>query len=289
MKRFGKDVIGGTMRLFNLDDVQSRMITRLFEQVQKRVEGYYFDARRNTFEYDNVLNDQRELIYKERNKILDGENVHEQVLKSFPDLVSGVVSKAIDRQLNWTEWDLEKANQILSDKLFGTDTSYLDKENTEKASFEDILEMVLDAVAEQYEEKAQKLIADGFDFHALERDILLSMVDRKWVEHIDAMVNLRNGIGLRGYGGKDPLVEYRREALGMYNDMIESISTDTALFLFKVKIERENVQTIKSTQAVKKQKPIVQTTAKQINMKNVGRNEPCPCGSGKKYKNCCGA
>jgi preprotein translocase subunit SecA len=283
MKRFGKDIIGGTMRFFNLDDVQSKMITRLFEQVQKRVEGYYFDARRNTFEYDNVLNDQRELIYKERNKILDGENVHDQVLKSFPDLVMGVISQAVDQTVNWTEWDLDKANQILSDKLFGTDTAYLDKSNIERASFEDLYEMVLDAVTEQYEDKITKLKADGFDFYALERDVLLSMVDRKWVDHIDAMVNLRNGIGLRGYGGRDPLVEYRREAIAMFNTMIESISNDTAIFLFKVKIERQ--QAPKTPQKPDFAAP--KGTAK-IPMKNVGRNDPCPCGSGKKYKNCCG-
>ena len=223
MKRFGKDVIGGTMRFLNLDDVQSKMITKLFERVQKRVEGYYFDSRRVTFEFDNVLNDQRMVIYRERDKILDGENVHEQIVKCFPDIVYNVVSQAIDPTRHYSEWDLEKANQVLSDKLFGTHTQYLDEENTDKANFNDIYEMVLDAVNEQYEEKITKLKAEGFNFDAFERDILLSVVDKKWVSHIDAMVNLRNGISLRGYGGKDPLFEYRREAIGMFNDMIESM------------------------------------------------------------------
>jgi preprotein translocase subunit SecA len=285
MKRFGKDIIGGTMRFFNLDDVQSRMISKLFERVQKRVEGFYFDARRNTFEYDNVLNDQRELIYKERNKILDGENVHEQILKFFPDMVAGVISQAIDQTVNYTEWDLPRANKILSDKLFGTDTEYLDKENTERASYEDVYEMVLEAVISKYEEKIAKLKEDGFDFFALERDVLLSMTDRKWVDHIDAMMNLRNGIGLRGYGGRDPIVEYRKEAIGMFNTMIESISNDTAVFLFKVNIEKTKPQ------PVQKQKPdfiMPQGTVKKIETKGIGRNDPCPCGSGKKYKNCCG-
>lgn len=278
MKRFGKDVIGGTMRFLNLDDIQSKMITKLFERVQKRVEGYYFDARRATFEFDNVLNDQRELIYKERNKILDGENVHEQILKSFPDLVYNVVSQAIDQNQHYTEWDLDKANKILSDKLFGTQTAYLDAENTERANFNDVYEMVLDAVTEQYEAKIKKLKDDGFDFDAFERDVLLSVVDKKWVNHIDAMVNLRNGIGLRGYSGKDPLVEYRREAIGMFNDMIESISNESALFLFKVRIERQKIPTPAPT-------PV---KVANVNLKKVGRNDPCPCGSGKKYKQCCG-
>ncbi|MCM1404046.1 MAG: preprotein translocase subunit SecA [Prevotella sp.] len=278
MKRFGKDVIGGTMRFLNLDDVQSKMITKLFERVQKRVEGYYFDSRRVTFEYDNVLNDQRTTIYRERDKILDGENVHEQIVKCFPDLVYGVVSQAIDPMRHYTEWDLEKANQILSDQLFGTKTAYLDQANTDKASFNDVYEMVLDAVNEQYAAKIEKLKADGFNFDAFERDVLLSVVDKKWVDHIDAMVNLRNGIGLRGYGGKDPLVEYRREAIGMFNQMIEAINNETALFLFKVRIERQTPPT-----------PTPRTVMPtNVNLKKVGRNDPCPCGSGKKYKQCCG-
>ncbi len=276
MKRFGKDVIGGTMRFLNLDDVQSKMITKLFERVQKRVEGYYFDSRRVTFEYDNVLNDQRIVIYRERDKILDGENVHEQIIKFFPDLVYDVVSQAIDSTQHYSEWDLTKANQILSDKLFGTHVEYLDKENTDKANFNDIYEMVLDAVNEQYEAKIAKLNEEGFNFAAFERDILLSVVDKKWVSHIDAMVNLRNGISLRGYGGKDPLFEYRREAIGMFNDMIESINKETAIFLFKVRIERQ--------EAPKPKTPIINN----VNLKKAGRNDACPCGSGKKYKQCCG-
>lgn len=277
MKRFGKDVIGGTMRFLNLDDVQSKMITKLFERVQKRVEGYYFDSRRVTFEYDNVLNDQRTVIYRERDKILDGENVHEQIVKFFPDLVYDIVSQAIDPMQHYSEWDLAKANQILSDKLFGTHVEYLDKENTDKANFNDVYEMVLDAVNEQYENKIAKLKEEGFNFDAFERDILLSVVDKKWVNHIDAMVNLRNGISLRAYGGKDPLFEYRREAIAMFNDMIESINKETAIFLFKVRIERQ--------EAPQPKRPVMATN---VNLKKAGRNDACPCGSGKKYKQCCG-
>ena len=278
MKRFGKDVIGGTMRFLNLDDVQSKMITKLFERVQKRVEGYYFDGRRVTFEYDNVLNDQRIVIYRERDKILDGENVHDQIVKCFPDIVYNVVSQAIDPTRHYSEWDLQKANQVLSDQLFGTHTEYLDAENTDKASFNDVYEMVLDAVNEQYEEKIAKLKADGFNFDAFERDVLLSIVDKKWVSHIDAMVNLRNGISLRGYGGKDPLFEYRREAIAMFNEMIESINNESAIFLFKVRIEKQEAP--KPTP-----RPVV---VNNVNIKKTGRNDACPCGSGKKFKQCCG-
>jgi preprotein translocase subunit SecA len=263
------------------------MITKLFERVQKRVEGFYFDARRNTFEFDNVLNGQRERIYAERNRILDGEDVHEQILKSFPDMVGTIVSTAVDPMANFNEWDLERANNIFSDKLFGTNTEYLDKENTEGATYNEIFEMVLEAVITQYTEKIEKLKEDGFDFSIIERDALLSFVDRKWVDHIDAMVQLRNGIGLRGYGGKDPIVEYRKEAIVMFNEMVENISFDTAVFLFKVKVEKKEKPTVPAPRKINVIIP--QGTVKNYSVKKEIRgNDPCPCGSGKKYKNCCG-
>jgi len=318
IKRFGKDIIGGVFRFFKMDDVQSRMLTNLFERVQKRVEGFYFDARHHTFEYDNVLNEQRGLIYKERNQILDGEDVHKQILGFFPELVSKTVAEAIDTDKHFSEWDLERANQILGQKLFGRETAYLDKENTDGADYKDVEVMVLDAVIEQYENKSKRLIDDGFLFNQLERDVLLNVVDTKWMNHIDEMVHLRQGIGLRGYGQKDPLIEYRREARTMFNEMIEGINEQTALFLFKVKIEKappapqvgvkKPVSQIKPVSPIKKEEtPVltgsheqgpalpgaekpeparIQGTYTKIK-KDANRNDPCPCGSGKKYKNCC--
>jgi len=307
MKRFGKHIIGGTMKLFKMDDVQSKMMTKLFIRVQKAVEGHYFDARRYTFEYDNVMNDQRELIYKERNQILDGVDVHDQILKMFPEVVSKVVSRAIDPEAHWSEWDLEKANKVLGQELFGKEVEYLDKENTEAATHEEIEEMVLDAVTTQYQEKIDKLKEQGFDFSQLERDVLLSVVDSKWMDHIDAMVQLRNGIGLQGHGQKDPLIVYRGEAMQMFEDMIEQINERACMFLFKIQIEKreekpqphKNQQMTagrgadvsnaptpdRNTQTPTASRP--QGTYTNIG-KDVGRNDPCPCKSGKKYKSCCG-
>jgi preprotein translocase subunit SecA len=310
MKRFGKDVIGASLRFFKMDDIQSRMLTRLFERVQKRVEGYYFDARRYTFEYDNVLNGQREIIYRERNRLLDGEDAHKQIVAMFPAVVSKIVAAAIDTTKNWTEWDLERANTVLGDKLFGKKVEYLDKENTSGADFMEIEDMVLDAAVSQYEEKVKNIIEMGFDFAQLERNVLLSTVDNKWMSHIDEMVQLRNGISLRGYGQKNPIIEYRRESIEMFNEMVESINENAVLFLFKVQIEKKvapqapvrncgaptataaptNVMTSNdpnrgNQSAVTSSAPTgAYTNAK----KPVGRNDACPCGSGKKYKNCCG-
>jgi len=313
MKRFGKDVIGGSLRFFRMDDIQSRMLTGLFERVQKRVEGYYFDARRYTFEYDNVMNGQRELIYKERNKILDGEDVHKQILNMFPEVVSKITSEAIDITQNYTEWNLERANEVLGNRLFGKKVEYLDKENTYGADYTEIEQMILDAVTEQYEAKVEKLGKEGFDFSDLERQVLLQIVDNKWVDHIDAMVQLRNGIGLRGYGQRNPLDEYRREAIGMFNAMVEAINEHTVLFLFKIQIEKQQAPkrapmkaSAAPVTASKSDAPIPARVAGPVaapqpvasagstgsytnTHKEIGRNELCPCKSGKKYKNCCGA
>jgi len=315
MKRFGKHIIGGTMKLFKMDDVQSRMMTKLFVRVQKAVEGHYFDARRYTFEYDNVMNGQRELMYKERNQILDGADVHEQILKMFPEVVSKIISRAIDPEAHWTEWDLERANKVLGQELFGKEVEYLDKENTESASHEEVEEMVLDAVTTQYKAKIADLKEQGFDFSQLERDVLLSIVDSKWMDHIDAMVQLRNGIGLQGHGQKDPLVVYRAEAIEMFNEMIEQINERTCLFLFKIQIEKREAKPIPHRNTTKAKDittsrgtdmsaPTQHPTNPSLNSakpqparpqgtytntgKDVGRNDPCPCKSGKKYKACCG-
>jgi preprotein translocase subunit SecA len=305
MKRFGKDIVGNIFKFFRMDDVQSRVLTRLFERVQRRVEGYYFDARRHTFEFDNVMNDQRMLIYKERNQILDGEDVHKQILAMFPDVIGKIVAEAIDMDKLYTEWDLKRANEVLGNRLFGKDVDYLDEENTTDATSDEIEAMVRDAVLEQYKEKVDTLVAQGFNFAQLERDVLLSVVDQKWMNHIDAMVQLRNGIGLRGYGQKNPVIEYRRESREMFIHMTESIAEQAALFLFKIQIEKIQekkipIRKINVAPGMAKgpalpgepvaplAKPTAGTTGSYTNIgREIGRNDPCPCGSGKKFKSCC--
>jgi len=203
---------------------------------------------------------------------------------------------------------LERANTVLGDRLFGEKVSYLDKENTAGADYMDIEGMVLDAAITQYEEKVKSHIDHGIDFNRFERMILLDTVDKKWTEHIDAMMQLRNGVSLRSYAQKNPIVEYKRESMEMFNQMVESINEHVVLFLFKVRFvnisananpSRGFVNPTASTfrgpvaapAAVGQNQVISTGTAGQYTnaQKTVGRNEPCPCGSGKKYKNCCGA
>jgi len=309
IKRFGKSVIGGMLRFAVGDGMQSRMLTKMFERVQKAVEGYYFEARRNTFDYDNVMNAQRELIYKERNRILDGEDVHKQILNMFPEIVTKIVAEAIDTDKNWNEWDLDKANKVLGHSLFGKEVAYLDKDNTEGADHTEIEKMVLDAVIEQYEDKARKINEQGAgaDFSEIERWRLLQVVDMKWMDHIDAMVQLRQGIGLRGYGQRDPLIEFRRESAVMFNEMVEGVAPQVALFLFKAEFrieqpapKREKTDMVTGHGKEIHKGPVAAqpptqaaavTTGPQKTYtnikKDIGRNESCPCKSGKKFKNCC--
>jgi preprotein translocase subunit SecA len=313
MKRFGKDVIGASLRFFKMDDIQSRMLTRVFERVQKSVEGFYFDDRRYTFEYDNVLNGPRELIYKERNRILDGEDTHKQIVGMFPEVIARIVREAINIDNTWEEWDLERANEVLGSRLFGKKIEYLTKENTQGADYAEVEQMVLDAAIEQYEEKVATTSKDGMDFSEIERGFLLSVVDQKWMMHIDEMVHLRQGIGLRSYGQRDPLIEYRREAIEMFNNMVESINETAVLFLFKIERRAEKPKEMPFRKAaidpvavtrnsvplgvlagspLANQGQVVSNganTGSFVNShKTVGRNEPCPCGSGKKFKSCCG-
>lgn len=305
IKRFGKSIVGGMLRFVAGDGMQSRMLTRMFERVQKAVEGHYFEARRSTFDYDNVMNAQREVIYKERNQILDGEDVHKQILNMFPDLVTKIVSDAVDTDQTWDQWDLDRANQVLGNRLFGRDVAYLDKNNVEGADYTEIEKMVLDAVIEQYEEKATSLREMGIDFSQIERSFLLQIVDQKWIDHIDAMVQLRQGIGLRGYGQRDPLIEFRRESGTMFNEMVDSIAQHVALYLFKAQFKVEPARPVRQAlDAVPAQakeikgpippntQPVAASAGPQKTYtnikKDIGRNEQCPCGSLKKYKNCCG-
>jgi preprotein translocase subunit SecA len=201
---------------------------------------------------------------------------------------------------------LPRANEVLGNRLFGKKIDYLDKENTAGAAFEDVVQMVLDAALENYNEKCERITANGINFADIERMILLDIVDKNWMNHIDDMVQLRQGIGLRGYAQRDPLVDYRREAIDMFNHMIETINEHAVLWLFKIDdIKKQEPRTQKADlSASREAAPVgpvskVDATAPTAasgssgafvnSKKTVGRNDPCPCGSGKKFKNCHGA
>jgi preprotein translocase subunit SecA len=289
-KRFGGERMQSIYNFFKVGDdecLQAKMLSRGIENAQRNIEGRNFGIRKHILQYDDVMNKQREVIYAERMKVLKGEDVHGDILKLIPDYVDKNVSKSIDNGEKPEKWDLDLFNKNLEDKLFPVGTNFMDKTKAENWDYEYLCDNILEKTIEFYEEKIAKYKENKIDFSQIERIVLLKNVDNKWIDHIDAMDQLRKGIGLRAYGNVDPVISYKQEGFEMFDDMIERIQEDTISVLLKGELERV-VQT-----KVEEKKDLVanNTESKPVQAKassTVGRNEPCPCGSGKKYKNCCG-
>ncbi len=284
-RRFGGEKMKRLYSFFKVDEytpIQSKMLSRSIENAQRSIEGQNFGIRRNVIQYDDVMNTQRQVIYEERLKVLRGENVHENILKLIPDYVEGVVKETVDASQNLAKWDYERLNKVLQDKVLPLGIEFLDEEKCEKWDYEYFMEKLLEKTIDEYEKKIVRYQEEeGIDYHAVERDVLLTNVDRKWIDHIDNMDRLKRGISLRGFANEDPINPFKREGLEMFEEMVESIQTDTVFLLLKLELRKE---------PVKQPKPLTPPTDGQITVKSdkvVGRNDPCPCGSGKKYKNCC--
>ncbi len=265
-------------------NIQMGLLSKLIETAQKRCEENNYAIRKRVLEYDDVMNKQRGLIYAERNEVLSGKDVHEQILKYFEPIVSEIVSKYLDTEDGFDMARIQAFNSELERTLLEKETNLITKEVIEDMSDEKIEDLVLETVIEQYEAKIKRATDEGFNFKSTERNLLLRQVDAHWMEHIAAMDQLKKGIGLRGLGQRDPVMEYRREGFDMFDDMIESIQRTTAINLAKADvdawIERKNLYILEQQRHI-----TVRNTSAN---KNVGRNDPCPCGSGRKYKNCCG-
>ena len=284
-RRFGGEKMKRLYSFFKVDEytpIQSKMLSRSIENAQRSIEGQNFGIRRNVIQYDDVMNTQRQVIYEERLKVLRGENVHENILKLIPDYVEGVVKETVDASQNLAKWDYERLNKVLQDKVLPLGIEFLDEEKCEKWDYEYFMKKLLEKTIDEYEKKIVRYQEEeGIDYHAVERDVLLTNVDRKWIDHIDNMDRLKRGISLRGFANEDPINPFKREGLEMFEEMVESIQTDTVFLLLKLELRKE---------PVKQPKPLTPPTDGQITVKSdkvVGRNDPCPCGSGKKYKNCC--
>lgn len=283
----------GIANLFHVGEDEPfkfKILARQTASAQKRIEGMHFSSRRQVLEYDEVMNRQRNIIYGERNKVLDGENVHEQVVKYFDDYIISVLMPVLNDSEEG-KWNLARANEVLEDSsIFQKGTNFLTSENTNHKSNAEICMLVSEKVKEEYEKKCEFFKNNGIDFAQIERDVLLQRVDRNWIEHIDSMQILRNEIGLRAYGNKNPLEEYKRETFDMFEQMIEEIQNETAKMLIGIreikvhgalpKQNTVNLSNLKTNDATAKGNVVAD--------KKPGRNDPCPCGSGKKYKNCHG-
>ncbi|NLC38657.1 MAG: preprotein translocase subunit SecA [Clostridia bacterium] len=270
MRLFGSDNIAGLMDKLGMDDstpIDHPLISRSIETAQKRVEARNFDIRKHVLEYDDVMNQQREVIYAQRRRVLEGENLKENVL----DMIDMVIDSAVDRFSAGSqypeEWDLKGLlNYAEQTFLPGHKITPADLMKMEK---EEIREMFHAQARELYEKREEELGAETM--RELERMVILRVVDAKWMDHIDAMDQLRQGIGLLAYVKRDPLIEYKFEGYEMFNAMIAAIQEDVTRYIYRVRVVQEE----KTRQPVRK-------------ARQVGRNDPCPCGSGKKYKKCCG-
>ncbi len=289
IRRFGGDQMKKIVTMFKMDEdtpYQFKMLSHRIEASQKRIEGFNFSARSNVLRYDDVLNAQRTIVYDERNRVLDGANVHEEVIDMIRELTEDVVYDHISDDSMYDEWNLEELNNALNAKVFVPDYNLVTPEVVEGLAAEEAAEKISANAIAYYQKKCDELTALNINFEAIERAIMLKVVDTLWMDHLDYMNMLRNEIGLRAYGNHDPVVAYKEEGYELFDKMITTIREEVATFLMHVRIDIQPI--------IQKTKPVVmvdnnpEKSNTKTNKSVVGRNDSCPCGSGKKYKNCCG-
>ncbi|CAM3349939.1 preprotein translocase subunit SecA [Paenibacillus lupini] len=286
MRRFGAENIMGMMDRLGLEEdqpIESRLITRAVESAQKRVEGSNFDTRKVVLQYDDVMNQQREVIYKQRRDVLYSENIREIVMEMIVPVIEHVVAAHTEGDIP-EEWELQEIADYANSNLVQEDT--FTKEDLWGKEKEDIIELIKGKVVAYYDEREAELGAETM--REFEKVVVLRAVDSKWMDHIDAMDQLRQGIHLRAYGGTDPLREYQFEGFEMFKEMIYSIQEEVAKYIMKARVEsnleRQEVaqgQTTTNSPAETEKRP-------KKREERTGRNDLCPCGSGKKYKMCHG-
>ncbi|MGN0483168.1 MAG: preprotein translocase subunit SecA [Lachnospiraceae bacterium] len=288
MRLFGSEKL---MSMFNAlgvpedEPITHKSLTSAIEKAQKKIEGNNFGIRKNLLEYDQVSNDQREIIYDERRRVLDGENMRDAIYKMITDRVEDCVDTVISSDIPNDEWNLAELNQILLPII---PLKPLEESDAEKYKNVKELKQALKEEAVKLYETKETEFPEPEAFRELERVVLLKVIDNKWMDHIDDMDQLRQGIGLQAYGQRDPLVEYKMAGFDMFDNMISNIQEDTVKTLFHVsieqKVEREQVAKVTGTN----KDDSTPNAPKKRQSAKIYPNDPCPCGSGKKYKNCCG-
>ena len=292
MRLFGSERM---LSLFNAlgvpdgQELQHKMLSSTIEKAQKKIETNHYGIRKNLLDYDQVMNEQREIIYEQRRKVLDGKSMRDDIMNMVTEIVESSVNMVIPDDAAVDEWDMNELEAVLTEFIPNIDLSLSDdiRGNGKKAK-----DMYIQGLKEQavnlYEEKEEEFGPDPETFREVERVLLLKSVDRRWTDHIDDMDQLRQSIGLQAYGQKDPLIEYRAQGYDMFDDMTSGICQDTVRMIFHVvpkqEVKREEVVKVTGTNKDESsvRAPKVRAT------KKVQPNDPCPCGSGKKYKFCCG-
>ncbi len=298
MKIFGGDAITRVYNTLGADEnmpIQSRMISKAVENAQKKVEGRNFSIRKNVLKYDDVMNVQREIIYNQRREVLDGKDIHENIVNMITTIAEETVSTYIEGE-DGKAVNAESLNTEISN-IFGIDMAEFI--NTHEKDSNAIVEELEKQAIEKYQAKEEEITSEKM--RELERVVMLKVVDEKWMNHIDSMDELKNGIGLRAYGQQDPVVKYRTEGMDMFEEMVANIKLDVVKILMNIRKQNGDVKRQEAAKITGAALEAINSVdgGKKINTPEysqtvvnegpkIGRNDPCPCGSGKKYKNCCG-
>jgi preprotein translocase subunit SecA len=298
MRLFGSDrILGIASRLGEDVPIDAKILSNTIEGAQKRLEGNNFERRKNVLRYDDVMNQQRKLIYAQRKEVLDGANVKDKVINMITETINGAVDEYCSGE-EISEWNFDGIKSHFSEYRLITSSDFVFKSDAEKenTTTENIKEMLISRAEEIYVKK--ELMFDEFydkkdTMREIERVILLHVVDENWMEHIDVMSDLQGSIGLRAYAQRDPIIDYRMEGAEMFDAIIQNIKETTVRRLMNVipnpeamkrkQIAKGDIASVGGEASSMKKKPVVKTAGEKV-----GRNEPCPCGSGKKYKRCCG-
>ena len=296
MRLFGGDRINSMMDSLKIDEntpIENRILSNTIESAQRKIEGRNFGIRKNVLQFDDVMNKQREIIYAQRNKVLDGENLKESILSMMDETVDSAMAMYMPEGVEPDHWNMEGFRNYFIGLIAGS-LLELEDDELKKVDRKELSEQIKEKVHQLYAKREEEL---GENItRELERVVLLKQVDTKWMDHIDAMDELKKGISLRSYGQKDPVVEYRIEGFDMFDEMIAGIREETVKILLLAPFRKPNAP---MPQEAPKREQVAQPTATSSDGtvapatirrqgKKVGRNDPCPCGSGKKYKNCCG-
>ena len=284
MRLFGSERLMGLFSAMpDGEQIEHKMLSNAIESAQKKIEGNNFGIRKNLLEFDRVNNEQREVIYKERRKVLDGENMRDTIYKMITDVVEKCVSSIIGDEGSPEEWDIAELNNVIRP----IKKIVLSDEELKHASKDELIQRLKEEAVKVYEAKEAEF-PEADQIREVERIILLKVIDRKWMDHIDDMDQLRQGIGLQAYGQRDPVVEYKFAGFEMFDSMIDAITEETVKALTHIqieqKVEREQVAKVTGTN----KDETVAAKPKKREGRKVQPNDPCPCGSGKKYKMCCG-
>ena len=303
LRIFGGDRLKAIATFFRIDEntpIQLKILSRQIRNAQKKIEMQNFAMRKTVLQFDDVMNAQRGIIYGERNQIIDGGSVHDYIMNMFPGVISKYLDKCVDDEKPYFEWDFDKINQELERGLIERGKNLITESFCENYSEgfdrEDLEEVVLEEVKKRYNDRMMEAGKYGIEFENVEKFVLLKVVDTNWMNHIDDMQTMKNEIFARGFGGVDPIIEYKREGYDMFDAMTEKIKETTCIILLNTNIEVRRPQAPQARPKIMGQREVdpqkAKTNEKPVTVVNTtkkpGRNDPCFCGSGKKYKNCHG-